>query len=85
MPKKDEKKLFKSHIALLNEKRVRIAEAMQLTQVKQAEFDGAINIVLEELGIPEEERGKWKITDTDVSQKAEKIKEIEKKEGGNEK
>ena len=78
MSKKDEKKLFKSHMALLNEKRVRIAEAMQLTQVKQAEFNEAINIIMEELGIPEEEREKWKITDD--FQRVERIKEEKKKD-----
>lgn len=78
MSKKDEKDLFKSHIALLNEKRLRIAEAMQLTQVKQAEFNEAINIIMEELGIPEKERDKWKITDD--FQRVEKIKEEKKKD-----
>jgi len=80
MPKKDEKKLLKTHMSLLNDKRMAVGKAMQELQDKKLELNETVNIVMDELGIPEEERGKWRITD--VFQMIEKIKESEVKEDG---
>lgn len=63
MKEKQRIRLFRSHKILLQEKTLRIQEAIRLFKAKQAEFQSVFNLMKEELGIAQGELNKWKLSE----------------------
>lgn len=77
-------RLFRSHKILLQEKTLRVREAIRVFKTKQVEFQSAFNLMKEELGIPQGKLNQWKLSeDEEAIEKIEPEKppKNKKKEG----
>lgn len=55
-------KFFKSHELLLQEKLKTIIQINQMANRAKTDYDNSLNIIAEELGIPEKELSQWKVS-----------------------